>query len=43
LAPLLYRQQTICEAEGAPFASKIDLMEAAIRTFEPVAGTMTHV
>ena len=43
LAPQLYRQQAICEAEGVPFASKIDLMEAVIRTFEPIAGTVTHV
>ncbi len=43
LAPQLYRQQRICEAEGVSFASKIALMEALIRTFEPVAGTVTHV
>jgi hypothetical protein len=43
LAPQLYRQQAVCIAEGVAFASKIDLMEATIRTFEPVAGTQTHV
>ena len=43
LAPQLYRQQAVCAAEGVPFASKIDLMETVIRTFEPVAGTVTHV
>ncbi len=43
LAPQLYRQQAVCAAEGVPFRSKIDLMEAVIRTFEPVAGTQTHV
>ncbi len=43
LAPQLYRQQRICEVEGVPFASKIALMEATIRTFEPVARTLTHV
>jgi len=43
LAPQLYRQQAICEAEGVPFESLIDLMETVIRTFEPVAGTVTHV
>jgi len=43
LAPQLYRQQTVCEVEDVPFASKIELMEATIRTFEPVAGTLTHV
>jgi hypothetical protein len=43
LPPQLYRQQARCEAEGVAFASKIELMEAAIRSFEPVAGTLTHV
>jgi hypothetical protein len=43
LAPQLYRQQTVCKAEGVSFASKIALMEATIRTFEPVIGTVTHV
>ena len=43
LAPQLYRQQAVCEKEGVPFASKIELMETAIRTFEPVVGTVTHI
>ena len=43
LAPQLYRQQAVCEKEGVPFASKIELMETTIPTFEPVAGTVTHV
>jgi hypothetical protein len=43
LAPQMYRQQAVCEAEGVGFRSKIDLMEHLIRTFEPVAGTLTHV
>jgi hypothetical protein len=43
LAPQMYRQRAVCASEGVAFASKIDLMEAAIRTFEPVAGTRTHV
>jgi len=43
LAPQLYRQQRVCEAEGVPFQSTIALMEGFIRTFEPVAGTLTHV
>lgn len=42
-APQLYRQRTTCEAEGVAFQSKIDLMEALILHFEPVAGTQTHV
>ena len=43
LAPRMYRQQTVCEAEGEVFASKVDLMAEMIRTFEPVANTLTHV
>lgn len=43
LAPQLYRQQSVCKKEGVPFASKIALMIECIRTFEPVAGTLTHV
>jgi DDE superfamily endonuclease len=43
LAPQLYRQEAVCETEGVPFQSKIDLMETLIRTFEPVAGTVTHI
>ena len=43
LLPRLYRQRAVCEREGVPFQSKIDLMEQLIRTFEPVAGTLTHV
>jgi hypothetical protein len=43
LAPQLYRQKAVCEAEGVPFASKVDLMAERIRTFEPAADTHTHV
>src|SRR5947209_15993392 len=43
LAPQMYREPSVCVAEGLPFQSKIDLMEACIRSFEPVAGTVTHV
>ena len=43
LAPQLYRQQAVCAAEDVLFQSKIDLMEVVIPTFEPVAGTLTHV
>ena len=43
LPPQLYRQQAACAAEGGPFRSKIAIMEALIRTFEPAAGTRTHV
>jgi hypothetical protein len=43
LLPRLYRQRAVCEREGVAFASKIDLMEHLIRTFEPVVDTLTHV
>lgn len=43
LAPRLYRQQAVCQAEGVPFHSKIALMEEILRTFQPVPGTQTHV
>jgi len=43
LPPQLYRQKAVCAREGAPFRSKIDLMETLIRTFTPVPGTLTHV
>jgi hypothetical protein len=43
LAPQLYRQAKVCEAEEAAFQSKIELMETLIREFEPVAGTKTHI
>ncbi len=43
LEPQLYRQQAVCAAEGVPFQSKIDLMDARIRTFAPLPGTVTHV
>src|SRR6266849_501402 len=43
LAPQLYRQAKVCEAEEVAFHSKIELMEMLIREFEPVAGTKTHI
>lgn len=39
----LYRQQAVCEREGVPFHSKVDLAVAAIEAFEPVAQTHTHL
>lgn len=39
----LYRQKKVCEQEGLPFQSKIDLLVAEIEQFEPVAGTHTHL
>lgn len=43
LAPQLYRQEPVCQAEGVTFHSKIELMETLIGAFEPVEGTRTHV
>ena len=43
LAPQLYRQAKVCEAENVAFQSKIELMETLIREFEPVVGTTTHI
>ena len=43
LAPQLYRQAPVCEAENVTFHSKIELMETLIREFEPVTGTTTHI
>ncbi|HEY3992771.1 MAG TPA: transposase [Ktedonobacteraceae bacterium] len=43
LAPHLYRQASVCDAEKVVFHSKIALMETLIREFEPVAGTHTHM
>jgi SRSO17 transposase len=43
LAPKMYRQRAVCEAEGVDFASKVDLMAGIISTFVPVPGTLTHV
>ncbi len=43
LEPQLYRQQGVCATEGVPFQSKIDLMDAQIRAFQPLPDTTTHV
>lgn len=43
LTPQMYRNKAVCEREGVPFQSKVELMETIITTFEPVAGTQTHV
>lgn len=43
LAPQMYRQQAVCQAEDEPFHSKIDLMVQMIEHFVPVPGTVTHV
>ncbi len=43
LEPQLYRQKAVCAAEDIAFHSKIELMEDQIRSFQPLAGTLTHV
>ncbi len=43
LAPQMYRQQTVCWRAGMPFQSKVDMMEATIRDFQPAPNTLTHV
>jgi hypothetical protein len=42
LAPQWDRQANVCDRENVPLQSTIDLMEALIGEFEPVAGTKTH-
>jgi len=39
----MYRQKHVCEQEGVDFMSKIDMAVNQIETFEPVAGTHTHL
>ncbi|RPI97435.1 MAG: hypothetical protein EHM39_09495 [Chloroflexi bacterium] len=43
LAPQMYRQQAVCQREGVPFQSKVDMMEETMRDFQPVPHTLTHV
>jgi hypothetical protein len=43
LSPQMYRQKSVCEREGVPFQSKVDLAEKVIWEFEPLPGTCTHV
>jgi len=43
LEPRMYAQQAVCETEGEPFRSKVDIMMDIIHTFVPVPGTQTHV
>ena len=38
----MYRQKEICQREGVPFMSKIDMAVQQIQSFEPVADTHTH-
>jgi len=43
LSPHMYRQRSVCEKEGVPFQSKVDLAEKVIQEFEPLPDTGTHV
>ncbi|MCB9155360.1 MAG: transposase [Caldilineae bacterium] len=43
LTPQMYRQKTVCEKEGVPFRSKIDMAVQEVETFVPPADTHTHV
>jgi hypothetical protein len=43
LQPRLYRQKAVCQQEGVPFVSKIDLAVQEMEQFEPVEGSQTHV
>jgi hypothetical protein len=43
LPPRLYRRKVTCEAEGAPFVSKIDMAYEEVTTFEPPPDTHTHL
>jgi hypothetical protein len=39
----MYRQKAVCQIEGVPFVSKIDLAVRSIEGFEPVPDTQTHL
>jgi hypothetical protein len=43
LSAQMYRQKAICEREGVPFQSKVDMAVEQIETFEAVAETHTHI
>lgn len=43
LAPQMYRQKAVCQREGVPFQSKVDMMVTTMRDFQPVPDTLTHV
>jgi hypothetical protein len=43
LLPQMYRQKDVCERDRVPFQSKVDMMETAIREFDPMPNTQTHV
>jgi len=39
LSPQMYRQRAVCEQDGVPFHSKVDLAVQTIQTFQRVAPT----
>jgi hypothetical protein len=43
LEPQMYCQKSICEAEGIPFQSKVDMAVTEIAQFAPAPDTHTHV
>jgi hypothetical protein len=43
LTPQMYRQKKVCEREGVPFQSKVDLALKFLQEFEPLPETHTHV
>lgn len=43
LRPRLYRQKAVCEREGVPFQSKVDMAVEEIEQFQPVPDTQTHL
>ena len=43
LSPQMYRQKSVCEREGVPFVSKVDMAVRVIQEFEPLPDTHTHV
>jgi hypothetical protein len=43
LTAAMYRQKMVCQLEGVPFMSKIDLAVRSIEGFEPVPDTQTHL
>lgn len=39
----MYRQRAVCEQEGVPFLSKVDMAVGLIEQFAPLPGTRTHL
>lgn len=43
LNPLMYIQKSVCEREGLPFQSKVEMALKTIETFDPPPDTHTHL